>query len=73
MEVTGYSRVWLQQLSRRYNEEDPQALKDRRHQKSGARDGALLDEAQREEFAETLKRPPPEGGMWSGPKSLATR
>ena len=30
MEVTGYSRGWIQQLARRYNEGGPEALGDRR-------------------------------------------
>jgi transposase len=68
MEVTGYSRGWIQRLSRRYNEEGPQALKDRRHQNPGARDRALLDEAQREELAESLREPPSDGGMWNSRK-----
>src|SRR5215210_768263 len=32
MEVTGYSRGWIQQLARRYNSDGPQALGDRRHE-----------------------------------------
>jgi hypothetical protein len=31
MEVTGYSRGWIQQIAQRYNQEGPQALGDRRH------------------------------------------
>src|SRR5215204_1314914 len=31
MEVTGYSRGWIQQLARRYNAAGPEALGDRRH------------------------------------------
>jgi transposase len=68
MEVTGYSRGWIQQLSRRYNEEGPEALEDRRHQNPGAKDRALLDEEQRKELAEALKEPPADGGMWNSPK-----
>lgn len=39
MEVTGYSRGWVQQLARRYNAEGPEALGDRRHRNSGAGKG----------------------------------
>src|SRR5215204_5186860 len=35
MEVTGYSRGWIQQLTRRYNADGPEALGDRRHRKPG--------------------------------------
>ena len=37
MEVTGYSRGWIQQLARRYNADGPQALGDRRHRNPGTR------------------------------------
>jgi transposase len=68
MEVTGYSRGWIQQLARRYNEGGPEALGDRRHGNPGARDRALLSEDQQEELRETLKKPPPDGGMWNSRK-----
>jgi transposase len=68
MEVTGYSRGWIQRLARRYNEGGPQALGDRRHQNPGAKDRALLSAEQQEELREALKKPPPDGGMWNSPK-----
>ena len=68
MEVTGYSRGWIQQLARRYNSLGPEALGDRRHQNPGARDRALLSAEQQEELREALKKPPPDGGMWNSPK-----
>src|SRR4051812_15715183 len=51
MEVTGYSRVWIQQLARRYNSDGPQTLGDRRHQNPGARERALLTSEQQKELA----------------------
>jgi transposase len=68
MEVTGYSRGWIQQLARRYNADGPEALGDRRHQNPGARDRALLTAEQREELAEALRKPPKDGGMWNSRK-----
>jgi transposase len=68
MEVTGYSRGWIQQLARRYSRYGPEALGDRRHQNPGARDRALLTAEQQEELREALKKPPPDGGMWNSPK-----
>jgi transposase len=68
MEVTGYSRGWIQQLARRYNADGPQALGDHRHHNPGARDRALLTAEQREELTEALKEPPPDGGMWNSRK-----
>jgi transposase len=68
MEVTGYSRGWIQQLARRYNSDGPEALGDRRHLNPGAKERALLTEDQQEELREALKKPPPDGGMWNSPK-----
>jgi transposase len=68
MEVTGYSRGWIQQLARRYNADGPQALGDRRHLNPGARDRALLSADQQEELARALMKPPPDGGMWNSRK-----
>lgn len=68
MEVTGYSRGWIQQLARRYNGGGPEALGDRRHQNPGARERALLTADQQEELKEVLKKPPPDGGMWNSRK-----
>jgi len=68
MEVTGYSRGWIQQLARRYNAGGPEALGDRRHRNPGARDRAPLTTEQREELAEALRKPPEDGGMWNSRK-----
>jgi transposase len=68
MEVTGYSRGWIQQIARRYNALGSEALGDRRHHNPGAKERALLTEEQQEELREALKKPPPDGGMWNSPK-----
>ncbi len=68
MEVTGYSRGWIQQLARRYNLDGPEALGDRRHQNPGAKERALLSAEQRGELSEALKKPPPDGGVWNSRK-----
>jgi transposase len=68
MEVTGYSRGWIQQLARRYNSYGAQALGDGRHSNPGAKHRALLSPDQREELREALKKPPPDGGMWNSRK-----
>src|SRR4051794_4148022 len=54
MEVTGYSRGWIQQLARRYNTQGPEALGDGRHRNPGATDRALLDRDQQRKLAEAL-------------------
>src|SRR5215213_1928139 len=61
MEVTGYSRGWIQQLAPRYNAGGPQALGDARHKNPGATDRSLLDQDQQEELAQALRKPPPDG------------
>ena len=68
MELTGYSRGWIQQLARRYNARGPEALADKRHRNPGATDRALLDRDQQAELAEALRKPPPDGGMWNSRK-----
>jgi transposase len=68
MEVTGYSRGWIQQLARRYNRYGPEALGDRRHQNPGAIERALLSADQQEELREALMKSPPDGGMWNSRK-----
>jgi transposase len=68
MEVTGYSRGWIQQLARRYNAHGPAALGDRRHQNPGAKERALLTTDQQQELAQVLRKPPPDGGMWNSRK-----
>ena len=65
MEATGYSRGWIQRLARRYNADGSEALGDRRHRNPGAKERALLSAGQREELAEALRKPPPDGGMWN--------
>jgi transposase len=68
MEVTGYSRGWIQQLARRYNALGPEALGDRRHHNPGAKERALLNADLQEVLRESLSKPPPDGGMWNSPK-----
>ena len=68
MQVTGYSRGWIQQLARRYNAAGPDALGDRRHRNPGAKERALLTAEQQEELRVALLKPPPDAGMWNSPK-----
>lgn len=68
MEVTGYSRRWIQELARRYNQAGTQALGDSRHHNPGAAHRALLSPQLRQELGEALQSLPPDGGMWSSRK-----
>lgn len=66
MEVTGYSRNWIQQLSRRYNEQGEKGLGDQRHQNQGAE--GILSPKLKEELGKALQSPPEDGGMWNSRK-----
>ncbi len=57
---------WVQATVRRYNQEGAEALQDRRHRNPGPKPKLTLEEQKR--VLETLKAPPPDGGLWSGPK-----
>jgi transposase len=62
--VTGYSAYWIGQIARRYNQEGPAGVEDRRHQARG-RAPALAAE-QQEELRQVLAGPAPEGDHWTG-------
>ncbi len=66
--VTGYSRAWIRSIVRRYNDSGAAGLGDRRHQNPGGGARALLGPQLREELAEALQAPPPDGGLWSSRK-----
>lgn len=69
---TGLSAHWIRTLARRYNEQGPDALRDRRHENLGPK--RLLSPEQQSELAQALELPVPEtlgGGMWNGPKVAA--
>ncbi|WP_233493257.1 MULTISPECIES: helix-turn-helix domain-containing protein [unclassified Meiothermus] len=51
---------------RGYNQKGPGALKDRRHQNPGQK--PKLTPQEQERVLEALKGPPPDGGLWTGPK-----
>jgi transposase len=67
--VTGYTVNWIRTLARRYNQLGPAGLEDRRHRNPGAT--GLLSAAQRAALAAALAQPPPDGGVWTGPKAAA--
>src|SRR3972149_8685123 len=65
-EHTGYSRIWIQQIARRYNQDGPAGLGDRRKQNPGAT--PLLNVEQRKALWAALQGPAPDGGLWTGKK-----
>lgn len=65
-EVTGYCRNWIHILVRRYNQQGSQALADQRHTNPGA--ASILSSEQQAHLTQILDAPPPDGGLWTGPK-----
>ncbi len=68
-DVTSYSVNWIREIARRYREDGPDGLGDRRHTNPGA--APLLDAAQQERSREALSGPTPDGGLWTGRKVAA--
>lgn len=62
-ESTGYSANWIREIARRYREDGPAGVGDRRHANPGA--APLLDGAQQEQLRAALGGPPPDGGVWT--------
>jgi transposase len=67
--ATGYTINWVRTLARRYNQLGPAGLEGHRHRNPGA--AGLLSAAQRAALLTALKQPPPDGGVWTGPKAAA--
>jgi transposase len=65
-QVTGYSRIWIYQLVRRYNEHGPEGVGDLRHGNSGKK--PLLTDEQQAQLWQVLQYPAPDGGLWNGRK-----
>ena len=60
---TGYGANWVREVARRYREEGPAGLGDRRHRNPGG--APLLDAAQQAALRAALSGPPPGGGLWT--------
>jgi transposase len=67
--VTGYSLKWVRIMVQRYNQHGPTRLGDGRRRNPG-RTGLLLPD-QRAALGRALDQPPPDGGLWTGPKVAA--
>jgi hypothetical protein len=67
--VTGYSVNWVRTIARHYHQLGPAGLADRRHRNPGA--AGRLSAAQRAALLTALEQPPPDGGVWTGPKAAA--
>jgi transposase len=61
---TGYSVNWVREIARRYREDGPAGIGDRRHGNPGA--APLLAATQQEALRRALGGPAPGGGVWTG-------
>ena len=68
-EQIGYTAGWIRAMVRRWNEAGSEGIKDHRRQLPGAK--PLLSAEEQAELAKALEQPPPDGGIWSGPKVAA--
>ncbi len=64
--ILSFSARWVRLLLKRYNEQGPESLEDRR-QGNGAAPAILTPEAL-SSLKARLKTPPDDGGLWTGPK-----
>ncbi len=63
-QVTGYTPVWIRQLAKRYNQEGPQALGDRRRHNPGGQFFLSPEQQARLQHA-IASEPAPDGGVWN--------
>ena len=68
-EVLAFVPRWVEQLAARYNASGPEALGDQRRR--NGRPASLLTPELLAALARRLKKPPDDGGVWSGPKVAA--
>src|SRR3982751_2563991 len=67
--VMGLSGLWVAEVVRRYNENGPDGLGDRRRGNAGAK--PLLGPEDEAALRTALAEPPSDGGLWTGPKVAA--
>jgi len=62
--VTSYSVNWVREIAKRYREEGPVGIGDRRHGNPGA--APLLAATPQAQLRAALAGPAPDGGLWTG-------
>lgn len=58
---------YAKEIIRKYNQNGPEAVKNRTQKRQGS-PRSLLSRDQQQELKQALQFPPPDGGDWSGPK-----
>jgi transposase len=66
-QVTGYTRIWIYQLVKRYNQFGTAGLGDKRHQNPGKEPG--LTDVQQAQLWQVMSEKAPDGGLWNGRKA----
>jgi transposase len=67
-ELVGFTPAWGRAILKRYNAHGPEGLTDRRHDNGAA---PKLSPEQQAQLLAALQTPPPDHGLWSGPKVAA--
>ena len=65
-EVTGYTRIWIYQIIKRYNQDGASGLANKRHLNLGKE--SLLTDVQQAQLWQVLSEKAPDGGLWNGRK-----
>ncbi|MBW4680361.1 MAG: helix-turn-helix domain-containing protein [Microcoleus vaginatus WJT46-NPBG5] len=65
--VVGFSPDWVRKLAHRYNNYGTQGLIDFHRYNPGGKK-AILTPEQQAKLSQALLSPPPDGGLWTGPK-----
>jgi transposase len=68
-EQVGLTPSWARTILKRWNAQGPDGLADRRKATNGGQ--AKLTPDQQAELFAVLQQPPPDGGLWTGPKVAA--
>ena len=69
-ESTGYTRAWIGQIAKRYNEQGPDGMHNRRHTTSW-RAPRMLSAEQQEELRQALAGPAPDGAKYWRARAVA--
>src|SRR2546421_13066382 len=67
-QLVGFTPAWGRAILKRYNERGPGTLSDRRRENGAA---PKLSPQQQAQLFAALQNPPPDHGLWSGPKVAA--